>query len=98
MRFSGEPGRRTSFDRVPDWERDAYQTSAGGEVAHLISRHYDGAILTLCGYVVTDEAAVQIVEEATENTESWDGLHRCFHCQRYRRAMLREREEQEASG
>ena len=64
----------------------------------MISRHYDGALLTLCGYVVTDEATVQIVEETTGNTEGWDGLHRCSHCQRHRRTMLREREEQEASG
>ena len=97
MRFQDESGLETAFGRVPDWARDAYQTNSKGAVVHLVSRHWDGAVLTLCGYVEEGNGAVQIVEEPTEHTEGWDGLHRCYHCERFRRAMLREREKQTTS-
>lgn len=96
MRFRDEAGLRTGFGRIPDWDRDAYQTSPESEAVHLISRHWSGAMLTLCGYVETDEDAEQIVEEPSEHTAGWDGLHRCFHCERTREVMLRERGKQEA--
>jgi hypothetical protein len=98
MKLRDEAGLRTSFGRIPDWERDAYRTNPKGEAVHLISRHWDGAVLTLCGYVEDDEQAEQVVEEPGEYTIGWDGMHRCFHCQRMRKAMLRECREQETSG